>query len=699
MSYNIDPFKTTNYGIDSVNTKRLPIYKDPIKRDTIYEEVKINKPIVMPVIYSNSKALTQNLKYNNDNAAYIQDFNTKEYTNYNNIIYDQNGVNDIHNPNYDINIYGQNTNTYNYNNQLNNNYDYNNLIYDQTKNSFNDNDYNNLIYNNQTTDFLDNISYNNLYSTPYITNVLEDNEITYLPESNQINANKIEFAEITKLTGEEDNTVNEQKPYEVETNLVRKDVTFGKNSIGSSEPNNKESMKTQKIISNNININKGPNVQQKDNNKTNEVKNNEQIPLSINKQPIARQIPTYEKVAKVRKIIDDEKPVDSNSNNNNILNKDVEKEISNTNIINITDKLNIIKPKHYDANMKLDYEIGEPRIELSPKKEVERETNPIYKAMERSGNKQYLHLENHDQEEEGQMNDNIEENNKANNIEFNNNLQLMEKTVTPLRKPLDDYNSKNKSPLISGFHEVRIMKKDPPQKTFFVEDKFLKNIQINRVYPKNMRNNEKNKQKINVVKLNNINNKNIEFGTFNKNKNIEFNNKRESNTFNIVKKVDRKKKSNDLVDNYGQTQNFVDLNKSNKNSKNEEYFNDISEIQYESNINNNSIHLPKGENNFDNYHDNNNKNKYPKDGNNNDDYENNYNDNSNNNNLKSEYSDFEDSNMNFNVEEKKDSNLLNDDVNDSTLKRIKNNDGLDEFDNNFNNHDRFYNKIKRIFDD
>ena len=30
---------------------------------------------------------------------------------------------------------------------------------------------------------------------------------------------------------------------------------------------------------------------------------------------------------------------------------------------------------------------------------------------------------------------------------------------------------------------------------------------------------------------------------------------------------------------------------------------------------------------------------------------------------------------------------------------MKNNDGLDEFDNNFNNHDKFYNKMKNLFDD
>jgi hypothetical protein len=40
-----------------------------------------------------------------------------------------------------------------------------------------------------------------------------------------------------------------------------------------------------------------------------------------------------------------------------------------------------------------------------------------------------------------------------------------------------------------------------------------------------------------------------------------------------------------------------------------------------------------------------------------------------------------------------------DELTESTYKRMKNEDGLDEFDNNFNNHDLFYNRMKRIFDD
>ena len=54
---------------------------------------------------------------------------------------------------------------------------------------------------------------------------------------------------------------------------------------------------------------------------------------------------------------------------------------------------------------------------------------------------------------------------------------------------------------------------------------------------------------------------------------------------------------------------------------------------------------------------------------------------------------------NLNNEENKDSNLQQGEITDSAMKRMKNNDGLDEYDNNFNNHDQFYNKMKNIFDE
>lgn len=69
-----------------------------------------------------------------------------------------------------------------------------------------------------------------------------------------------------------------------------------------------------------------------------------------------------------------------------------------------------------------------------------------------------------------------------------------------------------------------------------------------------------------------------------------------------------------------------------------------------------------------------------------------------NNDLQSDNFYLDDSNTNFSKEGKKNNNIKKNEITNSTLKRI-NNDGLDEFDNNFNNHDTFYNKMKKIFDE
>ena len=82
-----------------------------------------------------------------------------------------------------------------------------------------------------------------------------------------------------------------------------------------------------------------------------------------------------------------------------------------------------------------------------------------------------------------------------------------------------------------------------------------------------------------------------------------------------------------------------------------------------------------------------------------------YEDNDNNTNSDCHSSDIIDNNEEFelNNEEVKDTDEIYNNIRikeDSNLKRIQNNDdGLDEFDNNFNEHDKFYKKMKNLFDD
>ena len=146
---------------------------------TKYEKVKINKPIILPVAYDNSNVLNQNFNYNQyNNEIYTQEATTTNYNNYNDLIYEQTDTNNNYNYNYDNTVYTNNSNTYNYDNQINtnNNYDYNNLIDGQTINEYQTTNYNNNItYNNQNIDFTDINSYNNMYSPPFITNVVDDN--------------------------------------------------------------------------------------------------------------------------------------------------------------------------------------------------------------------------------------------------------------------------------------------------------------------------------------------------------------------------------------------------------------------------------------------------------------------------------------------------------------------------------------------
>ena len=168
MSYEKNPFKKTKYEKESNNNinqiGKNPVYAEPVKRKTIYEVVKINKPIVM---YGKSNNITQNIDYNYnnydnyDNTVYTQGAEIIDNNNYNDLIYGQaqtqmhtENTTDTYNnydysSNYDNTVYTQNTNintinNYTYDTQGNTNYDYNNLIYGQTTNITGDTELNNF---------------------------------------------------------------------------------------------------------------------------------------------------------------------------------------------------------------------------------------------------------------------------------------------------------------------------------------------------------------------------------------------------------------------------------------------------------------------------------------------------------------------------------------------------------------------------
>ena len=228
MSYNSNPFQNATYGIESSKKQNAPIYKGTIKRDTIYENVKVKKPIIMPVTY-NPNTIKQDVKYNK--TIYTNKVNKVQNADYDNLIYGNNYENNYnYNYNYDTDIYAQNSNsidnlnyytptntntitdninysssnlnygqtTY-YTDNNNYNYNYNDTKYNIISNYSNDNNYINADFNTQTTTTdTAYITDNNLLSSPYITNVVDKNKITYTPKTNVIN-NNVEMAKIKKI--------------------------------------------------------------------------------------------------------------------------------------------------------------------------------------------------------------------------------------------------------------------------------------------------------------------------------------------------------------------------------------------------------------------------------------------------------------------------------------------------------------------
>ena len=280
MLYDTNPFKNETSETSTNNIQSLPIYSQPIKRETIYEDVKVNKPIVLKANYNNLNTVTQPYDYQNYNsnnydttvynqngdmvgnnnylnsvydqattldngnnyytqtATYTGNNNYNYGSTYNNLVYDTNSTtNAINNSNiYNNYIYDGNTNTTTTVNGANN---YNNLVYDTyatttTATQVNGtNDYNTLFYDkgaNIVTNNYDNGFYNQTstteteingtYNPPYITNVTEDNNISpaYPVPTLNINeyGNNYNYIEQGKLSNGNQNVL--YSPIETVTN-------------------------------------------------------------------------------------------------------------------------------------------------------------------------------------------------------------------------------------------------------------------------------------------------------------------------------------------------------------------------------------------------------------------------------------------------------------------------------------------------
>ena len=586
---------STNYYPDIVNQTNVytntlnPIYSEAQKRDTIYENVKVLKPIVLPP---------------KNNNSYITNNQIVNYENNENLFTE-----------YPITNYNQE-------------------FTEETINKY---------FNQTTTELSSENNYENYFNGTY-NNINNDNNGTYQNYEKYFNQSKnsyypsigeVEFAEIKRITND-NKTINQNLNKATNANQINQ---INKIQINQKEqitkiPIEKEMAQVRKITEENLEkpqkeINQSPvttlqtpNPPVQNNIIITEKKNTKMIypgPAKISKMPnITIPLNPRVRVAREEKKINIVKLTEENNaiNNNKINN---ENKINKYNNINLNFNKNLENNNGYNEN-----ENGIPTVE-------EKKENILTNINSVNFTKPNMRDEIQDEIEINKVND------------VNEPLEV---------SPMDDYNFSSKTPN-RKFHRVKILKKNPSNQLFPHSE--LLNLENYNYMNKTQ--NIYQKEKINKITFNNKLNKTQ---------------KKEGNTFMAVKKIIPKK------------------NNYNKNMKNE--------YEMENNIR------------FNNYQMDNNNDK-------NSEEENSEND--------RHSSDFEDNFDNFNDDEVKDTdeivvykkkdvnkdiNNINDNKNydnnikeikkeDSLVKKIKNDDGLDDLDNAFNRHDKFYRKMKNLLDE
>ena len=413
MSYEENPFQAKTYQTNQTNSIP-PIIRETIHRKTIYDEVKVNKPIIMPVAYCNSNSQEE------INNILNQKFNDTNYTNYNNYTYevpsnDIGGINidDNNHFTYDTTSNTTYNNNYNYNfnttnlehntqdttdenifftvtkinsiNTYNDNYDINNLNHLQANKETDTTNYNydnNNTYNQTSTNYISNIgndnNYNidytnsnytandyfaqnpqvintnntNIYSTPYITQVEDNKEIKDARENKIFTTILTTNEQVTKEQKKEDNKKNDMI-YTADDGIndsQNRNFTFGKTSPDSTEE--KKNIITKN--NNNIQVTKLINT------------NEPQFENNTNEQ---KEIKKPKIKALVKKITDD-KVIDSHndkeSNNKNFNNAKV---ISKIQKIEYTNSINISESNKNPTNVAYDIKKG-PIINIASNERI-----------------------------------------------------------------------------------------------------------------------------------------------------------------------------------------------------------------------------------------------------------------------------------------------------------------------------------------
>ena len=315
---------STNYYPNIIKETKVynntlnPIYQDPQKRNTIYENIKVLKPIVLPAkrnesYISNDQIVNYN---NNNNTTLVSEYPMSNY------------------------------------NQINTEDTINNYFNQTTTELPSENNYEN--YFNNTDIHINNKTNNNKYYEKYFTQTTTE----------QIIPNEIEFAKIKRITNDNDNNITNNNIISINQNQnqnqnVIKKANVNKIQIITNEPKQKitqekEIAQVRKITEENIlktpeeKIIKPvtiPSIQNNTINNINNLQEKKNIPLvypgpaKISKMPnVTIPLNPRVRVAREEKKINIVKLTEDNSQNinNNIINT-----INNEEILNNDNNINI----------------------------------------------------------------------------------------------------------------------------------------------------------------------------------------------------------------------------------------------------------------------------------------------------------------------------------------------------------------------
>ena len=487
---------STNYYPNIINQPNVysktlnPIYQEAQKRDTIYENIKVLKPIILPAKRNNSFLDNNQIVNYDNNAALVSEY---PITNYNQINTEE---------------------------TINNNYFNQATTELSSENNFED--YFNGNYFKTTdvnTNTINNTNNNNQYYEKY-----------FAQTSKQIIPSGIEFAEIKRITNDNNNTNN--------NNIINQNITKKANvnqiNLVINEPKQKitqekEIAKVRKITEDNLEKTPDkkiqpvtiPVVQNNQNNINTTEKKNVPMkypgPAKISKMPNATiplnprvRVAREEKKINIVKLTEDNNNINTN-NNININNKINNEEILHNNI-NINNKIKNEEIINNNIN------INNNNIEKEILTVEEKKDNPIL--------------------------NNINFNKIDKKEEIMNKTEINELNEPSENGPVDDYKFSSKTPN-RKFHRVKILKKNPSNQ-LFPHTKLLDLENYNymntpKIYQKD---------KINAITFNNK---------------LSKQQKKEGNPFVTVKRIIPKKKINYNDNDYNINDKYDIENKPNNN--------------------------------------------------------------------------------------------------------------------------------------